>query len=275
MPLSAFNEMTGAQESGLDPAVVREAYAALKTWLDTTPPEQFDTRRSQAELFFRRIGITFAVYGDNESTERLIPFDIIPRVLTKPEWGFLERGLKQRVTALNMFWPTSTARRNASRPGSSRATSSTATALPAGDAGLRGSARQIRPHRRHRHRAYRRRPVLRAGGQCPHAVRGLLHAGEPRGDAAALPRAVLQAPGLPGRGLSGRAAGHPAQPRADARRPRSERGAAHPGPLQLGLLRALVPGRQARRRPRRGFRPLHQGRRGLHADHRGPRAGST
>lgn len=103
MPLSAFDEMTGIQESGLDPAAVREAYAALKTWLDNTPPEHFDTRRSQAELFFRRIGITFAVYGDNESTERLIPFDIIPRVLTKPEWSFLERGLKQRVTALNMF----------------------------------------------------------------------------------------------------------------------------------------------------------------------------
>ncbi|MBY0299906.1 MAG: circularly permuted type 2 ATP-grasp protein [Methylobacterium sp.] len=103
MPLSAFDEMNGIRESGADQAEIRGAYAALKHWLDSTPPEHFNTRRSQAELFFRRIGITFAVYGDNESTERLIPFDIIPRVLTKPEWGFLERGLKQRVTALNLF----------------------------------------------------------------------------------------------------------------------------------------------------------------------------
>ena len=97
----AFDEMSGFE--GNAPVAVREAYAALKSWLDATPPDQFHTRRSQAELLFRRIGITFAVYGDNDSTERLIPFDIIPRVLTKPEWDFLERGLKQRVTAINAF----------------------------------------------------------------------------------------------------------------------------------------------------------------------------
>ena len=100
MAVTAFDEMRG---SGADEAAVRDAYGALKTWLDNTPREHFNTRRSQAELLFRRIGITFAVYGANESTERLIPFDIIPRVLTKSEWAFLERGLKQRVTALNLF----------------------------------------------------------------------------------------------------------------------------------------------------------------------------
>ncbi len=98
----AFDEMAG-MPNGHAPEAVRSAYATLKEWLDTSPPEFFDTRRSQAELFFRRIGITFAVYGDNQSTERLIPFDIIPRVLTKPEWSLLERGLKQRVAALNAF----------------------------------------------------------------------------------------------------------------------------------------------------------------------------
>jgi uncharacterized circularly permuted ATP-grasp superfamily protein len=102
MARAAFDEMTGTP-NGHAPDGVRSAYADLKQWLDTSPPEFFDTRRSQAELFFRRIGITFAVYGDNQSTERLIPFDIIPRVLTKPEWSRLERGLKQRVTALNAF----------------------------------------------------------------------------------------------------------------------------------------------------------------------------
>jgi uncharacterized circularly permuted ATP-grasp superfamily protein len=103
MAVTAFDEMNGIVTGAADPAAVRDAYGQLKAWLDTTPPEHFNTRRSQAELLFRRIGITFAVYGDNESTERLIPFDIIPRVITKPEWAFLERGLKQRVTAINLF----------------------------------------------------------------------------------------------------------------------------------------------------------------------------
>ncbi len=81
MAVTAFDEMNGL-DGGTDPASLREAYARLKTWLDTTPSDHFNTRRSQAELLFRRIGITFAVYGDTESTERLIPFDIIPRVIT-------------------------------------------------------------------------------------------------------------------------------------------------------------------------------------------------
>ena len=101
MAATAFDEMNGRGD-GPTPEV-RRAYERLKEWLDGTPPEFFEARRSQAELFFRRIGITFAVYGDNESTERLIPFDIIPRVLTKPEWSLLERGLRQRITALNAF----------------------------------------------------------------------------------------------------------------------------------------------------------------------------
>src|SRR5215212_1537074 len=97
---TAFDEMNGSLNGHAD---ARAAYTQLKRWLDGTPPEVFEARRSQAELFFRRIGITFAIYGDNESTERLIPFDIIPRVLTKPEWSLVERGLMQRVNAINAF----------------------------------------------------------------------------------------------------------------------------------------------------------------------------
>ena len=101
MGIQAFDEMNGLPNGG--PPALRSAYVALRKWLDETPAETFDTRRSQAELFFRRVGITFAVYGDNEASERLIPFDVIPRVLEKLEWTFLERGLKQRVSALNAF----------------------------------------------------------------------------------------------------------------------------------------------------------------------------
>ncbi len=93
----AFDEMGDAQ------GAVREPYARLSQWLNQASPELLNTRRSQAEYFFRRIGITFAVYGDADSTERLIPFDIIPRILSAAEWRTLERGLIQRVNALNAF----------------------------------------------------------------------------------------------------------------------------------------------------------------------------
>ena len=60
-------------------------------------------RRQEAEALFRRIGITFAVYGEGGDTERLIPFDMMPRVFTEAEWRKLERGVKQRARALNAF----------------------------------------------------------------------------------------------------------------------------------------------------------------------------
>ena len=66
-------------------------------------PKSIASRKREAEHFFRRIGITFNVYGDAQGTERLIPFDIIPRVLTASEWAILAKGLEQRVKALNAF----------------------------------------------------------------------------------------------------------------------------------------------------------------------------
>jgi len=92
-----FNEMISTNGSA------RDAYAAVQRWLEATPCELMASQQSEAEQFFRRIGITFNVYGDNAGTERLIPFDIIPRVLTTTEWRHLERGLEQRVKALNAF----------------------------------------------------------------------------------------------------------------------------------------------------------------------------
>jgi uncharacterized circularly permuted ATP-grasp superfamily protein len=66
-------------------------------------PTCSDYRRREAELLFRRIGITFAVYGEADAQERLIPFDVIPRIMSGTEWRFLEKGLTQRVKALNLF----------------------------------------------------------------------------------------------------------------------------------------------------------------------------
>jgi uncharacterized circularly permuted ATP-grasp superfamily protein len=82
---------------------VRGPYAQLSGWLSEVLPDVLDNRRREAELLFRRIGITFAVYGAAEAQERLIPFDVLPRILSAGEWDLLRRGLEQRVKALNLY----------------------------------------------------------------------------------------------------------------------------------------------------------------------------
>ncbi|MFN3626358.1 circularly permuted type 2 ATP-grasp protein [Parvibaculum sp.] len=90
-------------EMGLPGGEVRRAYRTLQAWLDETPHEILTLRREEAETFFRRIGITFAVYGEGGDPERIIPFDIIPRILEAAEWRQISDGLIQRVKALNAF----------------------------------------------------------------------------------------------------------------------------------------------------------------------------
>jgi uncharacterized circularly permuted ATP-grasp superfamily protein len=89
--------MTGTDGS------VRTPYGELSRWLEEVPPEVLDHRRREAELIFQRIGITFAVYGEADSQERLIPFDVVPRILAAAEWEFVSRGLEQRVKAINAY----------------------------------------------------------------------------------------------------------------------------------------------------------------------------
>ena len=95
-----FDEMNGLSGPG---GPVREPYRRVAQWLAAATPDLLEARRAQAELFFRRIGITFAVYGDPDAAERLIPFDIVPRVIARDEWTRLEAGLLQRTAALNAF----------------------------------------------------------------------------------------------------------------------------------------------------------------------------
>jgi uncharacterized circularly permuted ATP-grasp superfamily protein len=100
-----FDEMHGAQSS------VRPHYAQYSQWLAEQPNELMRSRRQEAEMVFRRVGITFAVYGEKDEdagtdkggAERLIPFDLIPRIIPAHEWASMEKGLIQRVTALNRF----------------------------------------------------------------------------------------------------------------------------------------------------------------------------
>src|SRR5579862_8854508 len=92
-----FDEMNGRDGK------VRSPYGGVVKWLRDTPADSFVAKRQQADLLFQRLGITFAVYGSAGGTERLIPFDIIPRILSGSEWTKLQAGLFQRVKALNMF----------------------------------------------------------------------------------------------------------------------------------------------------------------------------
>ena len=82
---------------------VRQAYQTVVDWLDNTPVEELHRKRLEAEAVFRRIGITFAVYGEGGDPDRLIPFDIVPRIFTSDEWSRIDRGVKQRAKALNCF----------------------------------------------------------------------------------------------------------------------------------------------------------------------------
>ena len=94
-------------EMRLGGSEVRPHYRSYERWLQSQPQDLMRDRRDEAEMIFRRVGITFAVYGakdeDGAGTERLIPFDLIPRIIPSHEWAEMERGLRQRVTALNRF----------------------------------------------------------------------------------------------------------------------------------------------------------------------------
>ena len=85
------------------PGQPRPHYARLFQKLATMAPNQFEERRKLADLSFLIQGITFTVYSDGRGTERLFPFDLIPRILPNSEWQHIERGLSQRVMALNLF----------------------------------------------------------------------------------------------------------------------------------------------------------------------------
>ncbi len=98
-----FNEMTADGLAHHASAEVREHYREFCGWLQRQSHETIERKRAEADLTFRRVGITFAVYGDDAGTERLIPFDTIPRIIPAHEWKQLQAGLVQRVKALNMF----------------------------------------------------------------------------------------------------------------------------------------------------------------------------
>jgi uncharacterized circularly permuted ATP-grasp superfamily protein len=93
-----FDEMLGSDSQN-----TRQPYERLMAWLDDQDLKKLFKKSATAEELFRRVGITFNVYGDKKAEERLIPFDLIPRILSADEWRMLERGIIQRVAAINAF----------------------------------------------------------------------------------------------------------------------------------------------------------------------------
>mgnify|MGYP002382285331 CR=1 FL=1 len=92
-----FNEMYRGD------GTVRPHYREVESWIHNTPGERIQRMREAANILFHRVGITFAVYGEEAGAERLIPFDMLPHIIPGEEWRALERGLRQRVRALNAF----------------------------------------------------------------------------------------------------------------------------------------------------------------------------
>src|SRR4051812_38907626 len=109
-PVAELRELYG--ENPLDHAYdemrepsgeVRPAYSALAETLARLPQQELQRRKQSAELSFFNQGITFTVYGRDEGTEKIFPYDLLPRLITSHEWDRVERGLTQRITALNLF----------------------------------------------------------------------------------------------------------------------------------------------------------------------------
>ncbi|WIV49714.1 circularly permuted type 2 ATP-grasp protein [Marivivens sp. LCG002] len=93
-----FDEM-----NGLGGDALRAPYAEFSTWFESENPSRLRKKQREAEDLFRLTGITFNVYGRAEASERLIPFDIVPRIISGREWARLSRGIEQRVRAINAF----------------------------------------------------------------------------------------------------------------------------------------------------------------------------
>jgi Uncharacterized conserved protein len=213
----------------LGPGGVLAKYQGIQRWLEDTPASALATKMQEAELLFRRIGITFAVYKEGGDPERLIPFDIIPRILDAGEWAYLERGLKQRVRAINAFLHDVYHEREFIRAGGVDAM------LILHNEGFRPEMQDFTPPHRPMPMSpasiscARARGVLCPRGQLPHPLGRLLHAGEPRGDDAPAARSLRPASDRPGLQLSGGAEGDAEIGGAGQLRGRPRRRPADPG----------------------------------------------
>ena len=102
-PFSEYEVAAAYDEMFRAPGRPRVQYRALYAQLLSLPAEELRRSKQEADLSFFNQGITFTVYGRKEGTERIFPHDLLPRIITSSEWETIERGLTQRITALNLF----------------------------------------------------------------------------------------------------------------------------------------------------------------------------
>ena len=241
-----------------NPGEVRAHYRPMVSWLADTPPKLVAAKRQEADLLFHRVGITFAVYGDDQGAERLIPFDIIPRIIPATEWEQLARGLSQRVAALNRFLHDIYHDAGDPRGGDgARRAGDVQQRLRGDDARRRRCPTTSTPTSRastssaHSDGNYY---VLEDNLRTPSGVSYML---ENRKMMMRLfPELFTRQTVLPGRALSDPAAGRRCAPRPAGRRASPTVVRAHAGPVQQRLLRARLPRPADGRRARRGPRPL-------------------
>ena len=171
-----------------DEGNIRPHYAALTSRLEALGWDQLNVLQKATERAQRAYGMTFNVYADNQGTERILHLDILPRIIDGKEWDLLERGLTQRITAVNRFiadiYGEQRILKDKTLPPDLILTSEPATSSSAAAAAPQG---RLVPHLRLRPHQGRRREVLRPRGQPPLPLRGELHAREPRDPQAELP----------------------------------------------------------------------------------------
>ncbi len=265
---AAFDEMNG------NGGGVREPYLSVHQWLQTQKIDDLKRKRGEAEALFRRTGITFAVYGDDAATERLIPFDIIPRILSAAEWRRLAAGIEQRVRALNAFMYDIYHRQEIIRAGRVPEDLIIQNAAFLPEMMCVEPARGIYSHiigidivRTAENEFF----VLEDNTRTPSGVSYMLENREAM---------MHMFPELFARNRVAAVEDYPDNLRLtlesvapDQSRPRADGGRAHARHPQQRLLRALVPGRPDGRRAGRGPGPGRGRRRAADEDHAGPEAG--
>ena len=244
----AFDEMFAGK------AALHPHYEPLLDHFSALPPMEIQRRKQAADLSFLNQGITFTVYGRDEGTERIFPYDLLPRIITSAEWATVERGLTQRITALNLFLKDIYTDGRILADGMvPRELGLLLPAVPAADDRAAGATQRVRRGLRNRPDPHGERRLRGARRQPARAVRCELHAHQPPRHEAHLPAALPALQREADRALHAGAAGNVAL--AGARRQAGpEHRPAVAGRVQLGLLRARLPGaadgHRAGRRPR-------------------------
>jgi hypothetical protein len=216
----AFDEMFAGADD------LREHYGPLLEHFAALPQDEVQRRKQAADLSFLNQGITFTVYGREEGTEKIFPYDLLPRIITSAEWTKVEKGLTQRITALNLFL------KDIYNEGRILKDGIVPRELVYTCPQFR---RQMMGLQRHRPDSLGERRLCGARRQSPRAFRRELHADQPARDEAHLSAALSQLRRQADRAIHAAAAGHAAVAGAGGTAGAEHR-AALTGRVQLGIL---------------------------------------